>query len=87
MGISFHKGPVLGNLEGGSSTGDFERWMRGVISMEGFSVKRVSAEGLWGVLLYWGPWKKAQDTGISLHSGNFGKPGRDSLVWNFELQE
>ena len=25
--ISFHRGP-LGNLEGGSCTGDFERWIK-----------------------------------------------------------
>ena len=33
MGISFHRGPVffLGNLEEGSSTGDFERRMKGAL--------------------------------------------------------
>jgi hypothetical protein len=30
-GISFHRGPILGNLEEGSSTGDFERWMKGAL--------------------------------------------------------
>jgi len=25
--------------------------------MERFSLNRLSAEGLWGGLLYWGPWK------------------------------
>jgi len=29
--ISFHKSPVLGNLEEGSSTGDFERRMKGAL--------------------------------------------------------
>jgi hypothetical protein len=27
-----------------------------VLGMEHFSLKRLSAEGLWGGLLYWGPW-------------------------------
>jgi hypothetical protein len=51
MGISFHRGP-LGNLEGGSSTRDFEIWMKEALGMERFSLKRLSAEGLWGGLLY-----------------------------------
>ena len=50
-------GAPLGNLEGGSSTRDFERWMKGALGIEHFSLKRLSAEGLWGGLLYWGPWK------------------------------
>ena len=29
--ISFHRGPVLGNLEEGSCTGAFERWMKGAL--------------------------------------------------------
>ena len=29
-GISFHGGPILENLEG-SSTGDFERWVKGAL--------------------------------------------------------
>ena len=34
-GISFHRGPVfwVGNLEEGSSTGDFERRMKGALGM------------------------------------------------------
>ena len=31
MGISFHRGPIWGNLLEGSSTGDFERWMKGAL--------------------------------------------------------
>ena len=30
-GISFHRGLVLGNLEEGSSSGDFERRMKGAL--------------------------------------------------------
>ena len=36
-GIAFHRGPVLGNLEEGSSSGDFERRKKGVLGW-GFSV-------------------------------------------------
>ena len=41
----------------GSATGDFERWMKEAQGMECNSMKRPSAEGLCGGLLYWGPWK------------------------------
>ena len=50
-------GAPLGNLEWESSTGNFERWMKGALGMEHFSLKRLSAEGLWVGLLNWGPWK------------------------------
>jgi hypothetical protein len=45
----------MGNLEVGLSTGYFERWMKGYLGMEHLSLKRLSAEGLWGGLLYRGP--------------------------------
>ena len=32
-GISFHRGPILGNLEEGSSSGDFGRRMKGALGM------------------------------------------------------
>jgi hypothetical protein len=35
----------LGNLDRGSSTEDFERWMKGALGMECFSLKRLTAEG------------------------------------------
>jgi len=50
-------GVVLGNLEGGISTGDFERSMEGAVGMGHLSMKRLSVEDLEGQLLYWGPWK------------------------------
>ena len=56
MDVSFRRGPV-GEPGMGSSTRDFERWMKEALEMELFSLKRLSAEGLWGGLLYWGPWK------------------------------
>jgi hypothetical protein len=43
---SLSTGAPLGNLEGGSSTRDFERWMKVAIGMERFCLKRLSAEGL-----------------------------------------
>jgi hypothetical protein len=56
MGISLHWGSV-GQRGVGSSTGDFERWLKGALGMKRLSLKRLSAEGLWGGLLYWGPRK------------------------------
>ena len=41
MGISFHRGPVLGNMEEGSSSGDFERRMK-------WALMRLRGGGLWG---------------------------------------
>ena len=41
-GISFHRGTVLGrNLEEGSSTGDFERRMKGALGMGLLSLMRL----------------------------------------------
>ena len=40
----------------GSSTVDYDRWMKGALQMEHFSLKMLSAEGLWGWLLYWRHW-------------------------------
>ena len=54
---SFSIAVPLGNLERGSCTRDFEIWMKGAVGMERFSLKGVSAEGLWGGFLYWGPRK------------------------------
>jgi hypothetical protein len=41
-GISFHRCPVLGNLEEGSYTGDFERWIKGALQMKRPSLGRGS---------------------------------------------
>ena len=46
MGISFQRGPILGNLEEGSSTGAFESWMKGALGMEHLSLKRLHGGGL-----------------------------------------
>jgi len=54
-------GALLGNLKGDSSTRDFKGWMKGALGIECFSLKRLSAVGLWGGLLYWGLWKICQE--------------------------
>jgi hypothetical protein len=51
MGVSFYRVPA-GEIVRGSSTGHFERWMKGSLGMERFSLKRLIVEGLWGGLLY-----------------------------------
>jgi len=38
----------LGNLEEGSSTGDFERWMKEALGTEHLSLKRLCGRGLRG---------------------------------------
>ena len=66
---------VQGGLEGGSSTGDFERWMDGALRVE----RSVSEEARCGGPLGRAPvlgtlediLRKAPDTGISLHRGLF----------------
>jgi len=46
-GISFLAAPLLGNLEDGSSTGDFESWMKGLWGW-GIALSRGSVEGTSG---------------------------------------
>jgi hypothetical protein len=49
-------GAPLGNVEVGSSTRDFERWMKGALGKGCLSLKRLTAEGREGGLLYWERW-------------------------------
>jgi len=73
MGISLCGGSV-GQPGVGSSTGDFERWMKGALGMERLSLKRLRGGGLGGTpslgtledML-----RKSPDTGISLHGAPF----------------
>jgi len=51
----------LGEPGRGSSTGYFERWMKGALGMELFSLKRLSAESIWRGLHYWGPFKICEE--------------------------
>jgi len=63
----------------GSSAGDYERWVKGkgALGMGRPSLKRVSAEDLYGGLPYWGPWKirKTPDKDISHHRCPFKSEG------------
>jgi len=46
----------LGNLEEGSSPGDFERWTKGTVGMGRLPLKKLYGGGLGvGELLHWGP--------------------------------
>ena len=38
----------MGNLEEGSSTGEFERWMKGALGMERLSLKTLRGGGIGG---------------------------------------
>ena len=54
-GISFHWGPHLGNLEEGSSTGDFERRMKGALEVWCLSLWELCEGNPEGGLPCWGP--------------------------------
>jgi len=56
MGVSPYRSPIWGPGEGDPSTGSLERWMNGALGMGRLSLKRLTAEGLKGGLLYWVPW-------------------------------
>jgi len=45
-GISLHGGPV-GQPAVGSSTGDFERWLKGALEVERLSLYGSSVKGTW----------------------------------------
>jgi hypothetical protein len=70
----------MGNLEVGLSTGYFERWMKGSLGMEHLSLKRLSAVGLWGGLLYRGPPKDMLSKALAWASVSIGVP----LLGNME---
>jgi hypothetical protein len=53
-GISLHRGPVLGNLEEGSSTRDLKVWTKGAQWMKCLSL---SLKRLCGGPHHWGPWR------------------------------
>ena len=61
--------------------------MKGALGMERFSLRRLSAEGLWGGLLYWGPGRYVKKGSGYRHlspQGPVGEPGGDSLAGTFE---
>jgi hypothetical protein len=53
-GISLHGGSA-GQPEVGSSTGDFERWLKGALEVEHLSLWELCEGGLEGGLHCWGP--------------------------------
>ena len=55
-GVSPHRGPIGGPGKGGTSTGSFQKWMKGSPGMGHLSLKKLTMEGLEGGLLYWVPW-------------------------------
>jgi len=73
----------LGNLEDGSSTGDFERWMNGALGMERLSLRgSVEEASGWGGCPSLGTLEdmlKSPEAGISLHGGPF--PAEGNLIY------
>ena len=74
----------LGNLEWGSSTGDFERWLKGAIGKGASLCEEAYCRGprgrtpLLGTLGYE---RKFLETGISLHGSSVGQLGVGLVYW------
>ena len=81
MGISVHGGSA-GQRGVGSSTRDFEIWLKGALGMERLSLKTLCGGGLGGGASSLGALedmlRKSLDMGISLHAGPF--PSEGNLV-------
>jgi len=84
---SISTGALLGNLEGGSCTGDFESWMKGG-SRNGPSLSEEAHSGgphgrapLLGTLGYE---RKALRMGISFRGGSVGPPAVGSSTGDFK---
>ena len=82
----------LGNLEVGSFTRDFERWMKGALEVERLSLRELcegNLEGVGAPLL--GTLeevkRKALEMGISLHSSPTGEPGKGHIYWGLMKDE
>ena len=86
--------PLLGNLEEGSSTGDFESWMKGLWRW-GIAISRGSVEGASGRAPLPGNLKdevferhaNALWAGLPLIGALMGEPGGDSFAGIFERNE
>jgi hypothetical protein len=63
---------------------DFERWMKELLVMECYCLKRLSVEGLWGGFLYWGPWKICKERLQIWASLSIGAPFFMRQTWNQE---
>ena len=78
-------GSSLGNLEGGSSTRDFERWLKGALELQRLCLREFCEGNLEGGLPCWGrKVGKALEKGISFHRGPVGEPVRGSSTGDFE---
>jgi hypothetical protein len=69
----------LGNLEGGSYTGDFEKLMKGGLETERLTLRESCEGNLEGVSFNGEPGgyvEKTLETGISFHRGHAGEHGR-----------
>ena len=51
VGIYFHRGPT-GEPGRGSSTGDYDKWLKGALGKGHLYLKRLTVEGLKGEFLY-----------------------------------
>ena len=81
-------GAPLGNLEGGSSTRDFERWTQGVSRNGAFLSEEAQCGGPLGRAPLLGTLEDVLimdlDMDISLHRGPVVEPGGDSLAGTFD---
>jgi hypothetical protein len=80
----------LGNLEGGSYTGDFERWR--ALGMGHRSSREIYEGNLEGGLLYWGPWRMCKGrlwkwASVSIEAPLLGNMERRSFPTAFERRE
>jgi hypothetical protein len=87
-GVSLFIVAPLGNLEEGSTTRDFQRWLKGSLEVERLSLRELCEENLEGGLPCWGPWRIFRKVGgvclfIGASLGNLekGSTTRDFQRW------
>ena len=82
MGISLHGGSV-GQPGMGSSTGDFEIWLKGAVGVESLSMGAMCKQprGRAHAGHPEGYVEKALETGISFHSGPIHEPVGGLIYW------
>jgi hypothetical protein len=87
-GISFHRGSALGNLEEGSSTGDFKMWAEGGLWERGIPLYGSSFRDPRGGSFYGAPEgyeRKALGMSISPYGGSVGQPGVASSTGDYDI--
>jgi hypothetical protein len=93
-----YRGPTEGPGEGGPSTRNFGRWMKGTLGIRQLSLKRLTVEDLQGGLLYCLPWVMkgrlwgwaflimgAQLDKLGLSTGDFERWLKRALGWSVSL--